>query len=189
MRRRCAARPQFSDHWPDHPLGQAADGGRNRIATGSALFTKWQPAYDHRLLRAKNRVCKLGVRHWPNSGKVWPMAMQDTAAPNSARRTAGVVSLVELAGPGSAVGKTGLLLPAANVSGCASSGRILAQSVASSEGVVLSEGTGLSERVVLNQGGVPSEGVGLSEGTVLSAGVERGCCTQRSRQHQPGQQA
>ena len=118
--------------------------------------------------------------------------MQDTAAPNSALRTAGVVSLVslvELAGPGSAVGKTGLLLPAANVSGCASSDRILAQSVASSEGVVLSEGMGLSDAVVLSEGVVPSEGVGVSEGTVLSAGVERGCCTQRSRQHQPGQQA
>ncbi|MEO8806719.1 MAG: S8 family serine peptidase [Burkholderiaceae bacterium] len=153
------------------PWGRLVFVGGNRIVTGEALFKQWQPAFDPRLLWVGNSVKQLTVRYWPNTNNVYPMAVQATAAANSTLLTAGVVSLGELAGTSSWVGKTGIFLPSARLASWLSSGKTLTQGIVLSERVVLSEGLVLGEGLVLSERVVLSERIVLSEGLVLSEGI------------------
>lgn len=68
---------------------------------------------------------ELTLRSWPNTNKVRPMAVMDSASPNTRLVAPGVVSMVELAGTSSLTGKTGAFIPAARLSTWVASGKAL----------------------------------------------------------------
>jgi serine protease AprX len=147
--------------------------GGNRVVTGDALFTKFQPIYNPRFTWAKGVVLENYADYW-DANRLFPKWFwQVSAAGVKPLLTAGVVEGTTLLGASSAIGKTGVFTPSATLAGWfgAGSGTALATGVVVSEGVVISEGVVVSEGVVLSEGVVISEGVVLSEGVVISEGV------------------
>ncbi|EHR70889.1 subtilisin-like serine protease [Burkholderiales bacterium JOSHI_001] len=151
--------------------------GGNQIYSGDALFTKFQPFYDHRLAWSNGLVSKRQVSYWPGSllvaANTFPQTISETFPLTGPLVTAGVVNAGSLVGSSSLLGKTGVFIPTATLAGwlAAGSGTVLTQGVTVSEGIVISEGVVCSEGVMVAEGVVTSEGIVISEGFVVSEGM------------------
>ena len=135
--------------------------GGNQVLSGSALFN-YQPIYDQRLTWANGTVRKREAVYWSGTGiaaNTFVKNFTDIVAPNQSLLAPGVVSANVLAGASSKVGKTGVFIPTATLSGwlISGSGLTLANGLVLSEGLVMSEGLVLSEGMVLSEGYVKGE--------------------------------
>jgi hypothetical protein len=107
--------------------------------------------------------------------------------------TAGVVSLVELAGTSSLTGRTGLFIPSATLSSWLSSVKTLAQGIVISEGLLISESGTTSpsnprEKLVT---GEPRAGAAFQlsvrgGGSPVDPPLSRSSCRYRHRPTAPG---
>ncbi len=131
--------------------GRMVFAGGNQIVSGDALFSQFQPIYDHRLVWASGRVQRHLVDYWPAgkkaAGNTFVKSVRSARSGNQPLLTPGVVQAGALTGSSSAIGRTGLFMPASQLSAwlIGGSGPVLGQGVVLSEGIVLSEGVVLSE--------------------------------------------
>ncbi len=127
--------------------------GGNQLVSGNALFTKFQPVYDHRLTWARNLARRSSIVYWPAAGEVaantFVKAVADMPPDNQALVTPGVVAASGLLGSSSYLGSTGAFTPTATLSGWLASG--------SGSGLILSEGLILSQDLILGEGFILSE--------------------------------
>jgi serine protease AprX len=143
--------------------------GGNRIVSGDALFTKFQPFYDPKITWAKSVVLKREPTFW-DINKSYVKRFTETRLTNTKLLTAGVVDGTGLLGAHSLTNKTGLFMPSKSLADLfiAGSGFVLAEGLVLAEGFVLAEGLVLAEGVVMSEGIVMSEGYVLAEGLVMN---------------------
>ena len=100
--------------------------GGNQMVSGQALFTKFQPLWDQRLVWASNRALRQTVNYWPSDINVpantFVSSITSAPAPNQTMLTGGVRHATSLAGPSSLVSGTGAFLPTATLSAWLRSG-------------------------------------------------------------------
>ncbi len=159
--------------------------GGNRVVTGDALFTKFQPIYDPRVTWAKKDVFKIGPTFW-DANNVYTKNF--VAMPKPATLlTAGVVDGTALLGSSSATNRTGLFTLSTSLMDMFAGGQgfTLSTGIVVSEGIVISEGFVLSEGLVLSEGIVVSEGIVISEGFVISEGIVVSESNSGSRKNKP----
>jgi serine protease AprX len=147
--------------------------GGNRIVSGTALFTKFQPFYDPKITWAKSVVLKRDPSYW-DANKMYVKRFTESNVKTATLLTSGVVDGTGLLGAHSARNRTGLFMPSMSLANLfiAGSGFVLSEGLVLSEGFVLSEGLVLSEGVVMSEGIVMSEGVVMSEGLVLNEAIK-----------------
>jgi serine protease AprX len=113
--------------------------GGNQVMSGGALFTKFQPIWDQRLVWARGVARCATVTFWPATSGVpantYAKSITWAAAPNQSLVTGGVVNATPLAGTSSSIGKTGTFIPTATLTGwlVAGSGVVMSESVVMNE--------------------------------------------------------
>ena len=89
--------------------------GGNRVLSGDALFTKYQPIWDPRITWASGRVRLRQPAYWGATlftpGNTFVKSFTDTVPANQSLVTAGVVNATSLTGATSLAGRTGLQGP------------------------------------------------------------------------------
>jgi serine protease AprX len=143
--------------------------GGNRIVSGDALFTKFQPFYDPKLTWGKSVVLKRDPSFW-DANKAYIRRFTETRLTSASLLTTGVVDGTGLLGAQSALNQTGLFFPTKSLTDMfvAGNGFVLSEGLVLAEGFVLSEGLVLAEGVVMSEGIVMAEGYVLAEGLVLN---------------------
>ena len=139
--------------------------GGNRILSGEALFTRWQQFYDPRVQWTPHGVQVVTlVSAKDQSGAPVPRLWTVRWTQPLMLVTPGAITVGELAGTSSLLGRTGLFTPTATLSSWASSGKTLGLGVTlAAQGLILSEGLVMSEGLILSEGLVMSEGLIMSE--------------------------
>ena len=139
------------------PWSRMVFAGGTQVLGGPALFANYQPIYDPRLVWVGKTALRTTVTYWPAASGVpartFPKWVTEKPAGSQGFVTAGVLSATALAGTSSKVGRTGVFIPTATLSGwvAVGSGTAFSQGIVMSEGIVLSEGVVMSEGIVLSE--------------------------------------
>ena len=158
------------------PWSRIVYAGGNRIVSGSALLTQFQPIWDPRITWAGSVVRKTQPNYWTGSGiaaNTYVKGYTEGAAPNQSLLMPGLINAQALLGTSSYTARTGLFMPSALLTALlgSGSGTLWNIGVTLSQGLVMSEGLAMSEGLILSEGLAMSEGLILSEGLAMSEGL------------------
>ena len=119
--------------------------GGSVIVSGDALFTQFQPIYDPRFTWSNGVVRKRVPTYWSGIGiaaNTYVQSFSEVSVPTGQKLVTGsVVNGKSLVGTSSMLGKTGVFIPTATLSGwfVAGSGTVMSEGVVMSEGLVFGE--------------------------------------------------